>query len=135
MIKSHKDKITGFKQFVDQYTKMHTVSEMNKLHEVYRSIKSLSQRSVLNEKQRLVELNESVRKQSKTTLLQEKEKIDVKYRNVLSLSIEPTLQRGFTVTQDTDGKFITSSKEAAKSKELIISYHDGKVTTEVKRNG
>ena len=62
-----------------------------------------------------------------------KNKIERAYKNILSLAIEPTLKRGFTLTE-VKGKYVTSAREAEKINELIVIYHDGKIKTEVKHD-
>ncbi|QIW10417.1 exodeoxyribonuclease VII large subunit [Francisella sp. LA112445] len=57
------------------------------------------------------------------------------YKQILSVSIEPTLKRGFSVTLSQDGKYITNYKQAQKYSTLDIVYSDGKIQVEVKNNG
>lgn len=57
------------------------------------------------------------------------------YKQILSISIEPTLRRGFSITKTKDGKYITSQKQAQKYLNLEIIYADGQVQVEVKNNG
>jgi exodeoxyribonuclease VII large subunit len=55
------------------------------------------------------------------------------YKQILSVSIEPTLKRGFSVTLSQDGKYITNYKQAQKYSTLDIVYSDGKIQVEVKK--
>ena len=55
------------------------------------------------------------------------------YKQILSVSIEPTLKRGFSVTVSQDGKYITNYKQAQKYSTLDIVYSDGKIQVEVKK--
>ncbi|MDE4988279.1 exodeoxyribonuclease VII large subunit, partial [Francisella tularensis subsp. holarctica] len=57
------------------------------------------------------------------------------YKQILSISIEPTLRRGFSITKTKDGKYITSQKQAQKNLNLEIIYAEGQVQVEVKNNG
>ena len=57
----------------------------------------------------------------------------LQYQNILSLSIEPTLKRGFVLSQS-EGKYITSAKQAKHCKQLILMYHDGNITTEIQHD-
>ena len=57
--------------------------------------------------------------------------INLKYKGILSMSIKPTLKRGFVLTQS-KGKYITSAKQAKQHTKLNLIYHDGKITTEIK---
>ena len=59
-----------------------------------------------------------------------KQNIKMQYHGVLSLSIEPTLKRGFVLTQS-KGKYITSAKAAKTCRQLTLNYHDGKIQTEI----
>lgn len=56
------------------------------------------------------------------------------YKQILSVSIEPTLKRGFSVTVSQDGKYITNYKQAQKYSTLDIVYSDGKIQAKVKNN-
>ena len=55
------------------------------------------------------------------------------YRQILSVSIEPTLKRGFSITKSTDGKFITTQEQAKKHSNLNIVYSDGQIQVEVNK--
>ena len=57
------------------------------------------------------------------------------YRQILSASIEPTLNRGFSITKSTDGKYITTQQQAKKHSNLNIVYSDGQIQVEVNKNG
>ncbi|MFV9984982.1 MAG: exodeoxyribonuclease VII large subunit [Francisella endosymbiont of Hyalomma asiaticum] len=57
------------------------------------------------------------------------------YKQILSVSIEPTLRRGFSITKTQDGKYVISQKQAQKYLNLEIVYADGQVQVEVKNNG
>lgn len=59
-------------------------------------------------------------------------KIDSQYHNILSASITPTLNRGFCVTTESNGHYISSSTEAAKHNTLTITYHDGEINVYTK---
>ena len=52
------------------------------------------------------------------------------YQSILSLSIAPTLSRGFALTKN-NNHYITSKKQAKTCQLLTIQYHDGEITTEV----
>ena len=68
---------------------------------------------------------------AKNTLINAKNSIESHYRGILSMSIEPTLQRGFAVTKS-DGKYVTSIADAKQCQTLMVTYHDGELITEVK---
>ncbi|QIV96130.1 exodeoxyribonuclease VII large subunit [Allofrancisella inopinata] len=57
------------------------------------------------------------------------------YKQILSLSIQPTLKRGFSLTKAIDGKYITTKKQAQSQIGFEVIYHDGKVNVEVKKDG
>ncbi|MBK2094826.1 exodeoxyribonuclease VII large subunit [Francisella philomiragia] len=57
------------------------------------------------------------------------------YKQILSVSIEPTLKRGFSLTKTIDGKYITTQKQAQAYSDLEIVYADGHIQVEVKENG
>ncbi len=69
---------------------------------------------------------------AKNTLYNAQNSIKSHYKGVLSLSIDPTLQRGFAVTTD-NGKYITSSTQANQCESLNVKYHDGDVQVTIKR--
>jgi exonuclease VII large subunit len=58
--------------------------------------------------------------------------IDHHYQTILSMAVEPTLKRGFALTQDTRGRYITTAEKAYKHNELTITYQDGTVPVEIK---
>ncbi|MDA0911003.1 MAG: exodeoxyribonuclease VII large subunit [Proteobacteria bacterium] len=68
---------------------------------------------------------------AKNTLINAKNSIESHYRGILSMSIEPTLQRGFAVTKSGD-KYVTSIADAKQCQSLTVTYHDGELITEVK---
>lgn len=72
---------------------------------------------------------------AKNTTKQYTQSSEYLYRQILSISIEPTLKRGFCVTKSQDGKYITSQKQAQKYTDLEIVYADGQIQVEVNTNG
>ena len=54
------------------------------------------------------------------------------YKQILSVSVEPTLKRGFSITKSDDGKYITTQAQAQKYSNLNIVYSDGQISVEVK---
>lgn len=68
---------------------------------------------------------------AKNTIINAKHSIESYYRGILSMSIEPTLQRGFAVTKSGD-IYVTSVADARKCQTLTVTYHDGELITEVK---
>lgn len=54
------------------------------------------------------------------------------YKQILSVSVEPTLKRGFSITKSDDGKYITTKEQAEKYSNLNIVYSDGQISVEVK---
>ncbi|MFT4693212.1 MAG: exodeoxyribonuclease VII large subunit [Francisella sp.] len=57
------------------------------------------------------------------------------YKQILSVSVEPTLKRGFSITKSDDGKYITTQAQALKHSNLNIVYSDGQIQVEVNKNG
>ncbi|ASG67673.1 exodeoxyribonuclease 7 large subunit [Francisella halioticida] len=55
------------------------------------------------------------------------------YKQILSVSIEPTLKRGFSVTVSQDGEYITSYKQVENYSILDIVYADGQIQVEIKK--
>ncbi len=55
------------------------------------------------------------------------------YKQILSVSVEPTLKRGFSITKSTDGKYILSQAQAEKHSNLNIVYSDGQIQVEVNK--
>ena len=54
------------------------------------------------------------------------------YKQILSVSIEPTLNRGFSISTDINGKYITTKAQAVKQQNLTLKYQDGEIQVEVK---
>jgi exodeoxyribonuclease VII large subunit len=55
------------------------------------------------------------------------------YKQILSVSVEPTLKRGFSITKSNDGKYITTREQAEKYSNLNIVYNDGQLSVEVNK--
>ncbi len=70
---------------------------------------------------------------AKNTLINTKNSIESHYRGILSMSIEPTLQRGFAVTKS-GNMYVTSIVDARKCQTLTVMYHDGELIMEVKND-
>ena len=79
----------------------------------------------------LITWHSNIAVNAKNTLINAKNSIESNYRGILSMSIEPTLQRGFAVTK-TNGKYVTSIADAKQCQTLMVTYHDGELITEVK---
>ena len=69
---------------------------------------------------------------SKNFIKHHKQMSENLYKQILSLSIEPTLERGFSVTKSLNDKYVTSQKSALGYSNLEIIYSDGKIQVEVK---
>ena len=79
----------------------------------------------------LITWHSNIAVNAKNTLINAKNSIESNYRGILSMSIKPTLQRGFAVTKS-DGKYVTSIADAKQCQTLMVTYHDGELITEVK---
>lgn len=105
-------------------------AEENRIFSVYGSISQRVCMRAQNEKSQITALTNGINSMFKARLHEEKSIIDHKYKSVLSMSIEPTLKRGFCVTRCLSGEYITSSKDAKGVMEVV--YHDGSRKIEVK---
>jgi exodeoxyribonuclease VII large subunit len=128
-----KQNLTHVYASINQYSQTHVKTQIERTSNIRNQIMTQSIAFIANEKLKVNGVKSNIFNQSKSTLLHSRSNIDGKYKGVLAMSIEPTLQRGFALTQDGDGKYITNAKDAKKSKELTITYHDGNVKTEVKK--
>ncbi len=70
---------------------------------------------------------------AKNTIINAKNSIESHYRGILSMSIEPTLQRGFAVTKS-GNRYVTSIADARTCQTLTVTYHDGELITEVRHD-
>ena len=86
---------------------------------------------VISEKEKLNNKNINIINSSKYSLQYSRSDIEDKYKSILSMSIMPTLERGFSLTQDQNGKYITSFSETKNIDQITITYHDGKIKTKV----
>ncbi|AJC49010.1 exodeoxyribonuclease VII large subunit [Allofrancisella guangzhouensis] len=57
------------------------------------------------------------------------------YKQILSLAIQPTLRRGFSLTKMINGEYVTTKKQAQSQVSLEVIYYDGKIKVEVEKNG
>ena len=95
---------------------------------------------------RLLKINESVVNNHKENLKQLASQMEILFENCMKMNqnalsnygnslnlLSPlnTLSRGYTITQDKEGKIITSIKKIKESELIFSKFHDGKVTSKV----
>jgi len=95
---------------------------------------------------RLLKINKSVVNNHKENLMQLASQIEILFENCMKknqnalsnygnslnlLSPLNTLSRGYTITQDKEGKIITSIKKIKENELIFSKFHDGKVTSKV----
>lgn len=97
----------------------------------YRGLTSSSQNLIKQYQNNVQNVYENSINTAKNITKQYTQSTEYLYKQILAVSIAPTLQRGFCVTKSKDGKFITSQKQAQKYSELEIVYNDGQVKVEV----
>lgn len=130
-LKYHRERISYSFNTTMRVSKNHIELLKTKLWTASLYQRSLYRSFLERHKRRLLDSLSSLSKNFNSKVLLTKNKIEGVYKNILSLAIEPTLKRGFTLTES-KGKYITSAREAVKNKELTIIYHDGRIQTEVK---
>jgi exodeoxyribonuclease VII large subunit len=102
-----------------------------KIDNLNQSTITIAKSLITAHKQQLNNWQGNITVNAKNTVNNAKNKIESHYKGILSMAIEPTLQRGFTVKQS-NGKYVTSAKDARKCQSLTVTYHDGELITEVK---
>ena len=95
---------------------------------------------------RLLKINKSVVNNHKENLKQLASQMEILFENCMKMNqnalsnygnslnlLSPlnTLSRGYTITQDKEGKIITSIKKIKESELIFIKFHDGKVSSKV----
>ena len=95
---------------------------------------------------RLLKINKSVVNNHKENLKQLTSQMEILFENCMKMNqnalsnygnslnlLSPlnTLSRGYTITQDKEGKIITSIKKIKESELIFSKFHDGKVTSKV----
>ena len=95
---------------------------------------------------RLLKINKSVVNNHKENLKQLASQMEILFENCMKMNqnalsnygnslnlLSPlnTLSRGYTITQDKEGKIITSIKKIKESELIFSKFHDGKVTSKV----
>ena len=95
---------------------------------------------------RLLKINKSVVNNHKENLKQLAYQMEILFENCMKMNqnalsnygnslnlLSPlnTLSRGYTITQDKEGKIITSIKKIKESELIFSKFHDGKVTSKV----
>ena len=95
---------------------------------------------------RLLKINKSVVNNHKENLKQLASQMEILFENCMKINqnalsnygnslnlLSPlnTLSRGYTITQDKEGKIITSIKKIKESELIFSKFHDGKVTSKV----
>lgn len=117
-----------------KYTKNFIFHHSEKTKSLMKNTITTSQAIIQYTKRDTQGLYQYILNTSSNTINSMKHKITMYYRGILALSIEPTLDRGFSITQSLDGKYITSAKQAQQYQSMIITYHDGKILTEIKHD-
>jgi len=95
---------------------------------------------------RLLKINKSVVNNHKENLKQLASQMEILFKNCMKMNqnalsnygnslnlLSPlnTLSRGYTITQDKEGKIITSIKKIKENELIFSKFHDGKVTSKV----
>ena len=95
---------------------------------------------------RLLKINKSVVNNHKENLKQLASQMEILFENCMKMNqnalsnygnslnlLSPlnTLSRGYTITQDKEGKIITSIKKIKENELIFSKFHDGKVTSKV----
>ncbi|MCF6777907.1 exodeoxyribonuclease VII large subunit [Thiotrichales bacterium 19X7-9] len=102
----------------------------NKLFKLQESNIQLTKPIIKAQKQLLDQYQSDITHLTTSILKTNQILIENNYKSILSMSIEPTLNRGFSLTK-VDNKYITSKKEAIKYNQLAIQYYDGEIQAKV----
>ena len=124
------DKITSnnYKTVVQSFIQNTELSKthLNNLHQrIYQDAKNIC----LNQISTVNDYKQNLNMSSKRLYEYNSERIKNMYKHILSLSIEPTLSRGFTLVKTKD-KYITSADEASKHADFTIIFNDGEINME-----
>ena len=117
-------------QSIMQTAKKSLELSKTKIDNLNQSTMTISKSLIQSHVKQIANWQSNIAVNAKNTINNAKNKIESHYKGILSMVIEPTLQRGFTVTQS-NGKYVTSAKDARKCQSLTVTYYDGELTTEV----
>ena len=126
-----KDKLNSIYHSITYYSKSYIQSNHDYISLMKNNALSKVKTIIFNEKNKINSKVKNVISYVNLELNHSSKEIERKYKSILSMSIDPTLKRGFSITQDTNGTYITSLNEAKKLDEIIINYHDGNIITKV----
>ena len=133
-----KQAIVNQSKAIDDYNKLTNINakkliehEKQQLNNFHSNSKAMAKSFIKAQEQQLSNCKGNIDIYAKNSIVSAKNNIENHYKGILSMSIEPTLQRGFAVTQS-NGKYITSASDAKNQKNITITYLDGQIKTEVR---
>ena len=132
-INYHKQATLAYYTHITQSTKQINAVSYQTINTSNSNIRHLAKTVYHNHKTQLGQWTQQINQNAKGITGYAQKNIELQYQNILSLSIAPTLKRGFVLTQS-EGKYITSAKQAEQCKQLTLTYHDGNITTEIQND-
>lgn len=128
LLLQHEITSNNYKTVVQRFTQN---TELSKTHlnninqKIYQDAKNIC----LNQITTVNDHKENLNISSKRLSVYNSERIKSMYKHILSLSIEPTLSRGFALVKTKD-KYIASAVEANKHADFTIMFNDGEINME-----
>lgn len=132
-INYHKQAILAYCLHIAQSAKQIDVVFTQAINTFNRNIQQLAKTIYHGHQTQLAQWTRQIYQSAKGITIYTHKNMGLQYQNILSLSIEPTLKRGFVLTQSEE-KYITSAKQAKNCKQLTLTYHDGNITTEIQND-
>ena len=129
----HKQATLAYCLHITQSAKQINAVTHQAINTVNRNIQQMAKTIYHTHQTQLAQWTQQIYQSAKGIATYAHKNIGLQYQNILSLSIEPTLKRGFVLTQS-EGKYITSAKQAKDCNQLTLTYHDGNITTEIQND-
>lgn len=132
-INHHKQATLAYYLHIAQSAKQINAVTHQAINTVNNNIQQMAKTIYHTHHTQLAQWTRQIHQFSKGITIYAQKNIGLQYQNILSLSIEPTLKRGFVLSQS-EGKYITSAKQAKDCNQLTLTYHDGNITTEIQND-
>jgi len=106
----------------------------NNIESLYQTISSEVRRHLNLVESEIGQLKETVTQEAKRTVATQKQQIIQSIAFILSSGPKSQLNRGFSMVKDSNGKPITTAKQALEHTEIELEFSDGSIKAEVKTN-
>lgn len=118
---------------IERFSKNCVLTEGGRLDQIENFLHLKTQHIIENEQRKLNFIKNNIHQSLKFRLKQEQQKIDIAEKLIQLLSVEATLKRGFSLTKNAKGHFVTSIEEVEIGDILNIVTAKGVIESSVKK--